>query len=301
MSRDGSGNYSLPAGNPVGTGTTISSTVHNATMIDVAAAITASIAKDGQTTPSANLPMGGFKHTAVASGTARDQYASVAQVQDGGVQYVGSVSGVDTITGTLTPAITAYAPGMMVILPPAGTNTGAVTLNLNALGAKAVINTLGTALTAGNLRANNPAMLVYNGTSFVLVSPDTATGAFTGTLTGCTTSPTGTITWTRTGNVVTLYFNATISGTSNSTEMTVTGIPVGLRPIASNIVKWFDGEIRDNGNGSQYGLVIVSTGGALLFTPILNFAGAGAFGTGIFTTSGSKGIIGGATITYGII
>lgn len=170
MSRDGSGNYSLPSGNPVGTGTTISSTTHNTTMTDIASAITASIAKDGQTTPTANLPMGTYHHTGVSAGTARDQYAAVSQVQDGGAQYVGSVSGVDTITGSLTPAITAYVTGMCVWLPPAGSNTGAVTLALNGLAAKAVVTTTNEALGVAQLRANNPALLVYNGTSFVLVS-----------------------------------------------------------------------------------------------------------------------------------
>ena len=49
MSRNGSGVYSLPAGNPVVTGTTISSTWANNTLTDMATAITGSIAADGQT------------------------------------------------------------------------------------------------------------------------------------------------------------------------------------------------------------------------------------------------------------
>jgi hypothetical protein len=69
MSRNGSGTYTLPAGNPVTTGTTISSTVHNNTLSDIETALTQSLAKDGQTTPTANLPMGGFKHTGLAAGS----------------------------------------------------------------------------------------------------------------------------------------------------------------------------------------------------------------------------------------
>ena len=49
MPRNGSGTYSLPAGNPVVTGTTISSTVHNNTMTDIGSEITNSLDKDGQT------------------------------------------------------------------------------------------------------------------------------------------------------------------------------------------------------------------------------------------------------------
>ena len=49
MSRNGSGTYQLPAGNPVVTGTTISSTWANNTLTDIATALTNSIAADGQT------------------------------------------------------------------------------------------------------------------------------------------------------------------------------------------------------------------------------------------------------------
>ena len=49
MPRNGSGTYSLPSGNPVVTGTTISSTVHNNTMTDIGSEITNSLDKDGQT------------------------------------------------------------------------------------------------------------------------------------------------------------------------------------------------------------------------------------------------------------
>ena len=49
MPRNGSGTYALPSGNPVTSGTTISSTTHNSTNTDIATALTDSIDKDGQT------------------------------------------------------------------------------------------------------------------------------------------------------------------------------------------------------------------------------------------------------------
>jgi hypothetical protein len=58
MSRNGSGTYSLPVGNPVVTGTTITSTWANSTLTDIASALTDSLAADGQTTASGNLNMG---------------------------------------------------------------------------------------------------------------------------------------------------------------------------------------------------------------------------------------------------
>lgn len=61
MPRNGSGVYSLPAGNPVVTGTTISSTVHNNTMNDLASEMTNSVDKDGQTVITGTLDFNGNK------------------------------------------------------------------------------------------------------------------------------------------------------------------------------------------------------------------------------------------------
>jgi len=69
MSRNGSGTYSLPAGNPVVTGTTIASTWANTTMTDLAAALTDSVAADGQTPMTGALDMNSNKVTNLATGT----------------------------------------------------------------------------------------------------------------------------------------------------------------------------------------------------------------------------------------
>lgn len=83
MARNGSGTYNLPAGNPVVTNTTISSTWANSTLSDIATALTQSLAKDGQTVPTANLPMGGYKHTGAGDAVGAGQY--LVYGQDGGV------------------------------------------------------------------------------------------------------------------------------------------------------------------------------------------------------------------------
>ena len=57
MSRNGSGVYSLPSGNPVVTGTTVTSTWANSTMDDIAGALTQSVATDGQTAMTGALNM----------------------------------------------------------------------------------------------------------------------------------------------------------------------------------------------------------------------------------------------------
>lgn len=69
MARNGSGTYSLVAGNPVVTGTTISSTWANNTLNDIATALTASVANDGQTPILASQNFGGFDITNLGSVT----------------------------------------------------------------------------------------------------------------------------------------------------------------------------------------------------------------------------------------
>jgi hypothetical protein len=57
MSRNGSGLYSLPAGNPVVSGTSITSNWANSTMNDIASALSGSLASDGQTPATGSLNM----------------------------------------------------------------------------------------------------------------------------------------------------------------------------------------------------------------------------------------------------
>ena len=59
MSRNGSGTYSLPAGNPVVTGTTITSSWANSTLSDIANSLTQSVSADGQTPVTGALNMTG--------------------------------------------------------------------------------------------------------------------------------------------------------------------------------------------------------------------------------------------------
>jgi hypothetical protein len=80
MPFNGSGTYTLPAGNPVTTGTTISSTVQNNTTSDIATALTNCITRDGQSTPSANLPMNAKKFTGLAAGTSAGDSVRYEQV-----------------------------------------------------------------------------------------------------------------------------------------------------------------------------------------------------------------------------
>jgi hypothetical protein len=186
MSFNGSGTFLInTAGQPVVSGTVISSTAFNALTADLATGLSTCITKDGQTTPTANIPMGSNRITGLGSAVDATDAATFAQVQSTAAKLIGSVSGADTITGALTPAITAYAAGQMFYFVAAGTNTGAVTLNINSLGAKAVTRDGSTALAAGDINSGEVVVVVYDGTRFQMVNAANSFGNTTinGTLT----------------------------------------------------------------------------------------------------------------------
>jgi hypothetical protein len=138
MSRNGSGTYSLPEAAFV-YNTVISETAVNSNFSDIATAITASIAKDGQTTPTANLPMGTYRHTGVGNASARTDYAAAGQVADGALTWCGTAGGSkNALTLTPTPAITAYAAGQRFWFKAGSTQSDdAVTIAVSGLTAKA--------------------------------------------------------------------------------------------------------------------------------------------------------------------
>lgn len=79
----------------------------------------------------------------------------------------------------------AYADGIVIYWIPANTNTGASTINVNGLGPVAILNQDGTALTAGQVVANQVSTIMYKGTGFRLVGATaTTTSLWGGTSTG---------------------------------------------------------------------------------------------------------------------
>lgn len=162
MSRNGSGTYTLPAGNPVVTGTSIASTWANTTMTDLANALTDSLAADGQTTMTGNLKMGANKitgladgtlttdgvskgqmDTAIATGTASKQAEITAvgilkgagagsiSAATAGTDYAG-ISNVQTFTAGQRGEVTALTSGSTVNTNLADSNNFSVTLDTNA-------------------------------------------------------------------------------------------------------------------------------------------------------------------------
>ena len=175
MSFNGSGVFNInTAGQPVVTGTTISSTTFNNLTADLATGLTTTLTKDGQSTPTANIGLGTYKITNLGAGTVASDAARLDQVQGGAATFI-TVTGTDTLTGTVVPALSAYAAGNQFSFLVANTNTGAVTINVDGIGAKAITRTGTTALVAGDMVAGQAVEIIYDGTRFQLVNGNSFT------------------------------------------------------------------------------------------------------------------------------
>jgi hypothetical protein len=293
MPRNGSGTYTRPQSDYI-PGTTILATSVNSDLNDMAQALTASIARDGQTIPTANMPMGNFRHTGVADGSARTDYAALGQTQNGAFLWGNTAGGTaNAATISLNPPLAAYAAGQAFRFQTgAAANTNAVTLNVNSLGAVAVNKGDGTtALAAGDLPASAIVTVTHDGTRFRLVDPaplgdlsvttakiaDSAVtfakiqNITTSRVLGRVTAGSGVTEEIPLGNAaaaLSLGINrGTEQATTSGTAVDFTGIPAGVRriTIAFNAVSsnGTSGRVVQIGSGSFVTSGYVSSGGSI--------------------------------------
>lgn len=183
MAYNGSGTFVLVAGNPVVTGTTISSTWANNTLNDIATGLSTAITKDGQTTPTANIPMGGYKITGLGAPTANGdalRYENLASLATtAGIQaqtYTAfTTAGTSTAyTLTTSPAAAALAEDERYQVEWHTTSGATPTLARDGLTAKnlKVYDATGAkvAPATGALVAGVKNDVVYDGTDYVVLN-----------------------------------------------------------------------------------------------------------------------------------
>jgi len=236
LSYNGSGVFQInTTGQPVVAGTVISSTAFNALTSDLATGLSTAITKDGQTTPTANIPMAGFKITGLGAATVGTDAVQYGQIQSNTDKLV-TVSGTDTLIGSVTPALTAYAAGNLFSFVVANTNTGAVTINIDGVGSKAITRTGSTALVAGDMVAGQAVLIEYDGTRFQLLNGNSFTNlVVSGTETvGGTLGVTGVTTLT--GGLV--YGGVTLTNAVTGTgKMVLDTSPTVNNPTVTNYVE----------------------------------------------------------------
>lgn len=116
---------------------------------------------------------------------------------------------------------------------------------------------------------------------------DVVTGTFTATLTGMAGATTATANYSTVGGVVTISFPGAFVGTSNTTALTMTGLPAGLQPATlRSIVSCF---LEDNGVNVQGAADInPATAGTITFYRCV--LATGVLSASGFTASAAKGL-----------
>ncbi|MDJ0305398.1 glycine-rich domain-containing protein [Dehalobacter sp.] len=116
----------------------------------------------------------------------------IVEALTGSTIYAASSSGSDAYAVTLTGVITSYTAGLTVRIKADVANTGACTLNVNSLGAKAIKKKVSSDLEDGDIKVGRVITVIYDGTNFQ-ISPEvprfrkqifTADGTFTAPQTG---------------------------------------------------------------------------------------------------------------------
>lgn len=169
MSRNGSGTYNLPEAAFV-YDSVISETAVNSNFTDIATALTGSIAADGQTTISANLPMNSKKFTGLAAGTTLTDSLTLGQAQNEAYIWCGTMTGTaDAGVLTPSPAITSYVAGQRFVWKAStSANTTAMTIAISGLTTIAAQNDR-AALVAGDHAASDIYMGILDTTSTIQI------------------------------------------------------------------------------------------------------------------------------------
>jgi hypothetical protein len=286
MSFNGSGTFLInTAGQPVVAGTVISSTAFNALTADLATGLSTVITKDGQTTVTANIPMSTYKFTGLGVGSAATDSANLSQVQSTVTKLLTSVSGTDTITAVGAPVVAAYAAGQMFYFVATGDNTGAVTLNIDSLGAKAVTRDGSVALAAGDIKSGEVVVVVYDGTRFQVVSQLNSAGNATFANVSITSAL-------NVGGVATFTANPVLSGGTANGVLYLNGSKVAT----SGSALTFDGTNLAVGASPGFYGAQVATAGSISITGgnLLKLWNTGGTGVGGISSPGTD------TIAFGL-
>jgi hypothetical protein len=136
---------------------------------DLALAIAQCLNLNGENAMAADLAMAGFRVRDLGAGTSASHAARIGQIQRSEFTW-GVTSGgtANAQTISLTPGITSYITGLTVnFIAGFGNTASAPTLNINAVGAKTMLDAFGQELRAGAIRAGALVTATYNGTAFI--------------------------------------------------------------------------------------------------------------------------------------
>ena len=179
MAFDGSGRYSHTDGHRTGltvwqqafaAGVNPNAPDFDRYGLEIARALELTRLRDGQNSPTRDLPMANKKHLNCAEATEDNQYATLGQVNaasGGGFIASANVGGTaNAISLTVSPSPPTYDVGKGYTFIAEHTNTGAVTLAEGSKAATAMRRSDGAAFEGGEIEAGTLIRAVYDGTQF---------------------------------------------------------------------------------------------------------------------------------------
>lgn len=289
------GTFSLySTGNPVVTGTSISSTWANATLSDIATGLTTCVLKDGTQTMTANLPMGGFKLTGLAAGTTAGDSLRYEQ----GMLLSTVTTAGDLIYGTGASAITRLgigsAGGLLIVnsgaTAPAWLGLGAAggILKVNAGATAPEYLAIGTAYQrlAVNSGATAPEWVADTQNTVVTTAGDIMQATGNRTLARLAIGTARQVPMVNAGATALAYANpitvASMVASTSGSSVTFTGLPAGLRRVTM-LLSGF------STNGTAVPLVQIGEAGGSYATTGYLGSGSGT-GAGIGTANYTAGV-----------
>ncbi len=246
-------------------------------------------------TPASN-DLSGYFQTGMAPSKVKnagwDMMADLAQFMS--LPTSGGTANAQTVTNTRQ--FGALFTGMWAVFVPSATNTGAMTLQVDGLAAKNVFCN-GAAALAGQVVIGIPAWCRYDGTQWQLANPQPPSGSYTGTCTGGTTSPTGTITYriTADGLICTLVPGTGFALTSNTNAFTITGGPAIIQPLQTQS---FYMSLEDATVSAAGSVTMTAGSGTITLGKGISFGGGGFTASGIKAWANGAASSQGATIVY---
>ena len=175
MAWDGSGNFSRTDGTR--TGSSVWEQARDANVLvnapdadthdnDLGDGLENCITRNGENSPSDNLPMNAKKHTGVADATQNNEYAAYGQLLALTQPFVGA----SNVTGTATaislapsPAITSYTVGRGYSFFAEAAATGPATLSASSLSAVSMKRADGTDIASGDYGTGHYIQAIYTG------------------------------------------------------------------------------------------------------------------------------------------
>lgn len=233
--------------------------------------------------------------------------------------YAADSVGTDAYAITITPAITAYATGQIFTFKAGTANTGACTLAVSGLTAKAIVKNYNEPLVTGDILANQIVTVCYDGTSMQVISKLPSPTPSIQTFTTASTTLGSTTTQFDITNTAGSTYRYTWDGNGTDPAITAVSVPTGsvilIESSSMNDVN--TGSFVVTGSANNYFEVSNSAGSAevnvnltdgylKLITPqtytkptglkyaIVEVQGAGAAGAGIGGNNDGSGIGGGA-------